>query len=155
LQGRENLEQKALSAFEDTAKSFGFVVFKGQGSNNRLPLGDNLYFQFGDLRVDTDTSHIVIEVESAGGITNLAKYWYYITDKDLSKIIQKPIILIHLYRQVSHSDYGSHLALWDFVWAEMRKTTGDKIQAIRYTYRNISDLAPAIQYFKSSILSHL
>lgn len=154
MQVRENLEQIALSAFENTAESSGFVVFKGQGCNNRLPLGGNLYFQFGDLRVDTDTSHIVIEVESAGGITNLAKYWYYITDKDLSRIIQKPIILMHLYRQVSHSDYGSHLALWDFVWEEMRKTIGDKIQAIRYTYRNISDLDPAIQYFKSSILSH-
>ena len=152
MRGRENLEGTALLAFENVAIRSGFTLIKGQGSNNRLLLGGNLYFQFGDLRVDTGTHHIVVEAESAGGVTNLAKYWYYLADRTLSKGIVKPIILLHLFRQVSASDYGSHLALWDFLWNEMRKTVGDRIQAARYTYRDLSDLEPAIRDFERSIL---
>jgi hypothetical protein len=152
VQGRENLERTALFAFENVARKHGFTVFKGQGSDNRLLLGGNLYFQFGDLRVDTDTHHIVVEAESAGGVTNLAKYWYCLADRTLSKSIVKPITLLHLFRQVSASDYGSHLALWDFLLNEMRKTVGDQIQATRYPYRDLSDLEPAIRHFEKSIL---
>ena len=152
MQGRENLERTTLFAFENVARGFGFTVLKGQGSHNRLLLGGNLYFQFGDLRVTTGTHHVVVEAESAGGVTNLAKYWYYLADRTLSKGIVKPIILLHLFRQVSASDYGSHLALWDFLWNEMRKTIGDRIQAARYTYRDLSDLEPAIRHFEKSIL---
>jgi hypothetical protein len=154
LQGRENLEQTALLAIENVARRSGLTVFKGQSADNRLLLGGNLYFQFGDLRVDTGTHHIVVEAESAGGVTNLVKYWYYLEDRTLSKGMVKPIILLHLYRQVSASDYGSHLALWDFLWNKMRKTVGNRIQAVRYTYRDLSDLEPAIRHFEKSILLH-
>src|SRR3954463_11375146 len=58
----------------------GIEVFTGQGGGNRfglsgweLTLGQQ--FQFGDLRVETPTTTVVIEVESGGGIGNLAKYW--------------------------------------------------------------------------------
>jgi len=55
----------------------------GMGSANRFPLqGWNLVgqqqFQFGDLRIETPTTTIVVEAESAGGVTNLAKYWPYV-----------------------------------------------------------------------------
>src|SRR3954452_7303983 len=58
----------------------GIEVFSGQGGGNRfglsgweLTLGQQ--FQFGDLRVETPTTTVVVEVESGGGIGNLAKYW--------------------------------------------------------------------------------
>lgn len=122
MQSRQNLERAALLAYENQARKSGLRVVKGQGSDNRLQLGGNLNFQFGDLRVDTDTHHVVIETESAVGVTNLAKYWYYLADNNPSSDIKKPIILIHLFRQVSTNDYGAHMALWDFYgtrWNEL------------------------------------
>lgn len=55
----------------------------GMGAGNRLPLDGwdlvgNQRFQFGDLRIETPTTTILIEAESAGGVTNLVKYWPYL-----------------------------------------------------------------------------
>ncbi len=154
MQRRVNLEQAALLRFEDIARRFGLRVFKGQVADNRIPIGGNLYFQFGDLRIDTSTHHVVVEVESAGGVTNLVKYWYCLTDNTLSKHISKPIILLYVFRQISANDYGSHLALWSFLWYQMQEAIGDRIQAFRYTYRELSDLEPATRKFESNIVLH-
>lgn len=126
---RSNLEQAALLRFENIARRSDFPVFKGQGADNRIQTEGNLYFQFGDLRVDTTTHHIVVEAESAGGVTNLVKYWYCLTDTTLSRHISKPIILLDLFRQVTLNDHGFHLALWNFLWNEMQRAIGDRIQA--------------------------
>jgi hypothetical protein len=78
---------------------------------NRIPLAENTYYQFGDLRVETKTHSVVIEVESAGGVTNLAKHWYLLEMNPSP--VKQPIILMHIFRRVSEDDHGSHLALWD------------------------------------------
>lgn len=136
---KENLERKALERFEEIARKYNYRVFKGQGNDNRIPVRGNTYFQFGDLRVNTESHHIVIEVESAGGITNLVKYWYYLENRPST--VSKPIVLLHIFRQNSEADYGSHLALWDFMWDQMRRALGDdEIKATRYTYRDLEDL---------------
>jgi len=151
---RVNLEQLAITKFEAVARRNKFSVFKGQHAINRIVLGRNTYFQFGDLRVETATHHVIVEAESAGRVTNLAKYWYCLTNANLFKQVLKPVILIHIFRQVSENDYASHLALWDFLWHEMEKNVSDHIRAFRYTYRDLSDLKPAIRAFESSLTSH-
>ncbi len=62
---RINLEQQALVKFESVAKKCGYIFFKGQSANSRIAIDGNVYFQFGDLRVETPTHYIIIEVESA------------------------------------------------------------------------------------------
>ena len=64
----------------------------GMGSANRFPLqGWNLVgqqqFQFGDLQIETPTTTIVVEAESAGGVTNLAKYWPYLEGRPAKRSV--------------------------------------------------------------------
>lgn len=153
MQKRVNLEQYTLNEFEHVAREFGFPIFKGQTYDNRISLGGNLYFQFGDLRIDTPKNHIVIEVESAGGVTNLVKYWYCLSDEYLKRQLLKPVVLLHIYRQASEHDYGSHLELWSFLYNEMSKCNEGQIQARCYTYRQLTDLEPAMRYFKQILIS--
>jgi len=153
MQKREDLEGIALSQFENVAHRHGFPVFKGQGTKNRIHISGNTYYQFGDLRVETSTHHVVLEVESAGGVTNLVKYWYCLEDAALSKYFPKGLILFHVFHQNSLNDYGSHLALWEFLVNQMYASTGERIQAFRYTYRTPSDLDVAIQHFEKYLVS--
>lgn len=143
---RENLEQQALERFEEVARKHGCHVFKGQGGNQRIPVDGNTYFQFGDLRVDTGTLHVVIEVESAGGVTNLVKYWYCLENR--LDIIKKPVILFHLFRQSSKADYASHLSLWRFLWSKMKEALGDRMEAICYPYSDLKDIEAAVNEFE-------
>lgn len=142
-----SFEQEVIKKFEEIANRYDYTVFKGQLSTNRIQIRGNVYFQFGDLRVETRTCYVVMETESAGGVTNLAKYWYCIENN----LIKKPVILLHLFRKASKDDYESHLALWDFLWKEMSNALGDKIKAICYTYHEINDLEPALKKFEDLI----
>lgn len=144
---RKNLEQIALKKFEEVARKYGYQVFKGQGRHNRLPLEGNTYFQFGDLRVDTKTHHVVIEVESAGGMTNLVKYWYCLE----KQLIKKPVILLHVFQQSSKADYASHLSLWHFLWNKMKKALGGRMIATCYTYSALEDIVVAVNEFEKHL----
>jgi len=149
-------EKAAILPFENIARENHLIPLKGQGNDNKIFLGGKLNFQFGDLRVDTKKHHVVIEVESAGGVTNLVKYWYCLADKTLSKQILMPIILIHLFRQTSPNDYKSHLNLWNFMWGEMQKALVNRIQAFPFVYcelpsGELSGLEKAIKEFKKSL----
>ena len=55
------------------------------------------------------------KLKVAGGITNLMKYW------PLSERSDRSILLLHGFAQASSNDYVSHLRLWDFTWAKMKK----------------------------------
>ena len=72
---RTNFERLALRPFEDAARAASHVFFKGQGLANRVAISRQVYWQFGDLRVDLPDRRVIVEVESAGGVTNLLKYW--------------------------------------------------------------------------------
>jgi hypothetical protein len=144
---RQNLERQALEGFEKIARKHRYPVFKGQGSDNRIRVDGNTYFQFGDLRVDVGNYYVVIEVESAGGVTNLVKYWQCLENR--ASAIEKPVVLFHVFRQGRRNDYGSHLALWDFMWSKMNDALGDtRIKAARYTYRDLNGLEPVINEFE-------
>ena len=145
MTARVDLEREALEQFAARAREHGFVPLGGQGRGNRLVLMGNNYFQFGDLRVDTPTGHIVIEAESAGGVTNLIKYWYCLK----SALIRRPMTLIHLFRQTSSQDYVAHLKLWDFLCDRMKSDLAGEFDAIRFQYRSLQDLLPALRHFES------
>lgn len=133
---RRDLEKLALEKFRAIAGMYPFPTYTGQGAKNRFAWKGNSYFQFGDLRVDMPGRHIIIEVESAGGITNLVKYWY----GGEAGEITKPMTLLHIFAQVSADDYASHLLLWDHVSDKMRAALGGRLTVSRYTYRSLNEL---------------
>jgi len=141
---RRDLEKVALAGFSEIASRYPFPVFRGQGSMNRIARAGNSYFQFGDLRVDTPRGHIIIEAESAGGVTNLVKYWYCLESGEITQ----PLTLLHIFAQVSADDYASHLLLWDHLADRMRATLGDRFAATRYSYRTPGDLDRIGQEFE-------
>lgn len=140
---RERPEMLAIARFIEVADELGFEVSKGQGNRNRIPL-TRTGFQFGDLRVDTSSCHVIVETESAGGVNNLVKYWYLLDHKD----IQMPVILLHLFAVGSDADYQSHLDLWDFMAEKMTAALGDRFRAWRFTYRSLAELEPAVIRFR-------
>lgn len=116
---RKNIEAESLRAFEAILADLKLPVDgRGYGAANRFDAGFNLVgqqrYQFGDLRVMQEDRIVVVEVESAGGLTNLVKYW------PLAESTTLPIFLIHAFGQSSINDYLSHLLLWDFAWEKMR-----------------------------------
>jgi len=150
---RANSEQEMLKEFIKIAKKHGYKPISGQGNDNRIELEEN-YFQFGDLRVDTQSSHVVIEVETAGGVTNLVKYWYCLHTKNstISKS-KKTIVLLHIFNTSSEGDYGSHQLLWDFLWSQMKKDLEDRMQAERFKVRGTetNELHDALTYFEKAL----
>ena len=96
-------------------------IYRGQALGNRFSppewqLRPAQGFQFGDLRFEAPTATIVIEFESAGGITNLVKYWPLLTARPLSK----RLVLLHLFQIASSGDYIAHRRLWQFLLERMQ-----------------------------------
>jgi hypothetical protein len=98
----------------------------GMSLSNRMSLdGWNLVgtrqFQFGDLRIESPSTVIVVEAESAGGVTNLAKYWPYLAARP-----RKRLVLAYLFQVGSSNDYVSHLQLWAYLVERMRADLNDR-----------------------------
>ncbi len=144
---RTNFESPVIALFDAVALRLGLRSFSGQGGTNRLPIAGNVYFQFGDLRVDVPSGHVVVEVESGGGLTNLVKYWQCLD----SGLIKRPVRLIHLFRQVSANDYLAHIKLWHFLENLMRQELGARFEAALFTYGSEPEpeLHGAIKLFES------
>ena len=120
---RQNLEAECLAVFDSVIEDLGYriedtQVYRGLGGENRFDPGFNLNgrqrFQYGDLRVELADRVVLVETESGGGLTNLVKYWAH------AELEDKPLLLLHVFRQASRNDYIAHLRLWDFVWEKMR-----------------------------------
>jgi len=143
---RQTTEALALAPFKALAETLGFEHSSGQGAGNRLPIKPNVYFQFGDLRVELPRCTVVVEVESAGGVTNLAKYWECIK----SRRVEKPIKLLHVFLQESVNDYEAHIIVWRFLASQMQQTLGSKWESHCAKSRGTSEasLAPALAVFR-------
>lgn len=94
----------------------GVGVTRGAGADNRIDVpGWGLpgvgRLQFGDLRLEGDRCRVVVEVEAAGGVTNLAKYWPLLRDG----LDDKRFVLVHLFHAASPGDYASHRRTWRFL----------------------------------------
>lgn len=143
---RQKTEALALAPFKAVAERLGLAYSFGQGGGNRLPIQPNVYFQFGDLRVELPHCTVVVEVESAGGVTNLVKYWESLE----TRRVEKPIKLLHVFLQKSVNDYEAHIIVWRFLAAQMQRSLGSQWEAHCAKSRGTSEesLAPALTQFQ-------
>lgn len=151
---RRDLEKQALTRFIEVASNYTNNFYTGQGDNNRIAKQgkkNQSYFQRGDLSVDTPSRWIIVEVESAGGTTNLVKYWYCLENN----FIAKPIYLLHIFAQVSDEDYLSHMNLWEFLKDKMQSALGNKFSGKKYTYRNLAELETVVGEFEQILRENL
>lgn len=95
---------------------------------------------------------VVVEVESAGGVTNLAKYW----EATARGRVDKPVKLLHVFLQKSTNDYASHMVVWEFLNARMGEALGPRWEATHCVARGTSkeDLAVALAIFGSWLPRH-
>jgi hypothetical protein len=145
-------ESIALERFEAVARDLRLPFERGQGKDNRIPItecGVGVYYQRGDLRVELPEATVVVEVESSGGVTNLAKYWECFEAGRLTK----PIRLLHLFRQKSVNDYASHIVVWKFLARKMARELGDRFTAHVMLYRDAdkAGLDEALTVFKNML----
>lgn len=142
---RTSHEALALEKFREIARANGMDCESSQGARNRIAIAGAVYYQFGDLRVELPDKIIIIEVESSGGITNLAKYWECFDSGRLTK----PLKLLHIYRQVSANDYKSHMVVWEFLCRKMQESMPEKFEGRLATYQagNLDSLNPACEIF--------
>ena len=114
---RRSLEREVLAQIEAAVADRPDVqVFRGQGGENRFDvagwdLPPRQRFQFGDLRIEGPLCTVVVEAESAGGVTNLVKYWPYLR----AVRPHKRFLIVHLFRLASEDDYIAHRRLWEFL----------------------------------------
>lgn len=149
-QKQYSYEREALRLFHEVLSELGLEFYSGQSRSNRIELSKRIYYQFGDLRVSSGNRHVVVEVESAGGVTNLAKYWLSLE----RKLVAGQLGLLHLFLQSSSGDYASHLELWDLLAEQMRAKFPETFFARRYTYhseRLPADLKGAIGDFQAAV----
>jgi len=132
---RRKTEALALAPFKALAETLGFEYISGQGGSNRLAIQKSVYFQFGDLRVELPRCTVVVEVESAGGVTNLAKYWECFE----SRRVEKPIKLLHIFLQKSANDYEAHMLVWRFLASQMEQRLSSQWELHCATCRETSE----------------
>lgn len=157
---RVSHEQVALAPLRRVLEGVaGIEVFSGQGGGNRfglsgweLTLGQQ--FQFGDLRVETPTTTIVVEVESGGGVGNLVKYWPLLA----AGTLEKRLVLIHVFRITSAGDYTAHRQLWRFLVERMRADLAgrsvaypDAWEAQVFTYRPGEEALEAAECLRAAV----
>ena len=138
-------ENFALKQFHEFSRLANYSPKSRQCGDNRIPINGNVYFQHGDLRVELPTITIIVEVESSGGVTNLAKYWECYE----SNRINKPMKLIHLFRQKSSNDYESHMVVWRMLCKKMQIALPNKFEGHLMPYKDGSQesLGPALELF--------
>ena len=141
---RTDFEIVALELFRSTATDLGHTPITGQGVLNRISLDQGVFFQFGDLRVETPSRHVIVEVESAGGITNLVKYWLIIS----SGRVGKPIFLLHLFRIDTDYSWVSHRRVWAFLYPRMHAELAPRFEAKLFTYRDGDLFHEALEEFR-------
>ena len=155
---RRNLETEYLTPFDEVlarSNRQDLTIGRGFGGRNRFDpgfdLSGNQLFQFGDLRVELSDRLIIVEVESAGGLTNLVKYWPF------ARRTRVPAFLLHVFGQSSEFDYIAHLRLWDFTWQQMQRELArdprGHLLARRYTFRkrDLISLNPAVAAFETCL----
>jgi hypothetical protein len=109
-------EAELLKALQASIADLGVAGVHSQGVANKFAVsGWDLWplqqFQYGDLRIELAATTLIIEAESAGGITNLVKYWPLLR----SGTLPKRLVILHLYMLGSSADYIAHRKLWSFL----------------------------------------
>jgi hypothetical protein len=117
---RASVERVALEWLESQLDLVGIDLGHGMGLANRFQIPSwelpvLQHFQFGDLRIEGEHATVVIELESAGGLTNLVKYWPLLAEGRHTK----RFALAHLFRITSDGDYAAHRRLWLYLVERM------------------------------------
>jgi hypothetical protein len=144
---RQKIEAELLRTFIETIRRRGLTAAMGQGRGNQVPVQPpRVYFQFGDLRLETPQCTLLVEVESSGGVTNLAKYWEIIEKSRITK----PVRLLHLFRQKSINDYEAHLVIWRFLSEKMKVALGTRFECVLHVYQDVhpESIVPAMTTFE-------
>jgi predicted RNase H-like nuclease len=76
----------------------------------------------GDLRLEVERCRVVVEVEAAGGGTNLARYWPLLRDG----LDDKRFVLVHLLHAATPGDYASHRRTWRFLADRIAEDMADR-----------------------------
>ena len=100
--------------------------------------------------MDLKSCFVIVEAESGAVVANLVKYWYCL-EKGL---VDRPLILFHLYSQSTANNLGSQRELWIFFNSKMEKTFPGRFQGLLYPYdmRNVrASLVQATQKFEEII----
>lgn len=101
----------------------GLRIYTGQKIYNRVELrnyeNSHSYFEFGDLRLEFNSSRIIVEVDTAGGVTNLAKYYYMLNEPDQFNFKDitpgKMTYMLHIFVCNGQNDYYAHRRLWGYL----------------------------------------
>jgi len=109
-------EAELLKRLQASIADLGVASVRGQGAANKFgvngwELSSLQQFQYGDLRIELAATTLIVEAESAGGITNLVKYWPLLRSGTLAK----RLVILHVYMLGSSADYIAHRKLWSFL----------------------------------------
>ena len=143
---RTSHEESAVATFLAAARSMGIAPCRKE----KVRLLGSTGFEFGDLRVDGQEGHVVLEVESAGGSTNLAKYWHLI----VAGHSVQPVFLIHVFRTGSPRDWMFHMDVWHTLVARMHAELSERFHAELFTYDKrigVTEAAPAVVRFREFV----
>jgi hypothetical protein len=138
----------------------GIEIYRGQGGSNRFSVpgwttAANQAFQFGDLRVETSKTIVVVEYESAAGLTNLVKYWPLLRSEQLPA---NKFVIVHVFQVAGPGDYLSHRLLWDFMVERMAADLSahglewsHAWEARSFTYRRGECARDAIDFIQGNV----
>lgn len=160
---RTSWEQRAIDELRGLLREeVAIVPFSGTSQANRIApltwhLGPIQRFQFGDLRYESPSTKVVVQVESGGGQTNLVKYWPMLE----GELADKWFVLVHLFKVVSPEDYIAHRKLWEFLVSRMRthlagqnRRWPEEWEAQLFRYGHVSaqaDMAEAAAFIAASL----
>lgn len=161
LRPRVSHERRILGVLRAALEDLPDVSFmEGQGAKNRFQIADWTlpllqHFQFGDLRAESDDAILIIEAESAGGVTNLAKYWPHLA----AGRPEKRFVLAHLFLISSEGDYMAHRRLWEFLVTRMREDLEirnglrwpDEWEARLFTYESDEEPSDLITFARMTL----
>jgi hypothetical protein len=157
---RVSHETAVLEALCAALADFPIEGVSGQGGENRFgiegwELSKLQEFQFGDLRIELPHTTVLVETESAGGVSNLAKCWPLLH----SGVLSKRLVLAHLFMISSAGDYLAHRRLWEFLVDRMAADL-DSVGLIRpdhwearlFTYRSGDPLDDVIHLLRINVM---
>lgn len=132
-----NIEKKALDIFKEILEIYYIeqsLIKTGTKKENKIVYGNcriKNAFQYGDLRIETNSEVFILEHDGSGNVTNFVKYWFL---SDMNNI-NKNIVLYQVYKRTSQNDYGSHIDLCNFLLEKIKKNQKNKIEAHVFSYK--------------------
>jgi hypothetical protein len=120
---RRSFAAETLVAFHEIVQRHNLPWSGRQTKDNCINLHGRVSFECGDLRVHLKSCFVVVEAESGAMVGNLVKYWYMLE----KQLVDRPIILFHLYSQSTPNNLASQKELWQFFLDKMENTFAENL----------------------------